>query len=1007
MKSGRLLFASLATLSLAPLGLAADDLPTAQRDQQRRVQADVEQTARRVTTTLRVLAYQKLDPSAEQRVLDEVAAGLRNLSRDQMTAVLNHLDAAVKAPDEATATAEQREAYQKHREIVASLRGMLVKLDTLKSLDQAADRLTRYARGQHDLHLQSVAADNRTGNRRRGVDDREEHSDAQADLRAELTNLIKQLAGLRPSLNPEQKDRLDRADAFGRGGQLVARMEIARQSVLSGNYRSAAEGQLKTSQDLQALAAALRGQRDKATALREARDRVEKLLQAEQELKADTEQRPDFANRRERFDRSRTDPMREHANQLADRQARLEFDTRDVRKTVDDLAREVAAKLTPAESEMRRAQDELRDGDLMGAVPPEENAADRLREARDELDKLIEAAEKAKSDPLEAAKRAAEQIEQVIKEQTAAKEMTEANAKKPDNLKPAADAQKDVAKKTEEVNNLPLPESKELKEALNKAADATRSAADDLARRNADAARPKQSEALQALRDARKALEEKAAAIEKRREDIAELDEAAKKLEELVRQEKKVADDAKAKADQTPGEQKPDTGELAKKQGELTPPTKDVGEMVKDTAPEAAQKINEATKNQDAAKDQLAKNEAKPGSEQAGEAAKKLNEAKEELAKKADDLKAQEIADQAAMQPNRVNPADAAQQIAKAIEEANKAAQEANKATQQLGQKPDQQPMDDAAQNLARLQRQVAEKAEKLQQPNAQQAAAEATEAIEKGDLQAAIDRQQQALEQLNKAGQPMQGKPTPGGQPNPGQAQNPGELAQAQQQIKEATEALAKSSEATAAAQAALAQAQAQAPMTVQPQLGQAGQQLGQAQQQLGQGQPSRAGQSQTQAAQQLGQALSALNAAAQAMGQQGAQPGQNQQAQANPQGQQPGQDGQQPGQQPGQGQQASNQPGKQPGQQGKQPGDGQEMNDGVAEGNRQGPGQMKNATARGKEATGDGAFINLQKRERDKVQQNAEAAFPAEFRELIKQYNINIKTNGQPQKATPPAKK
>lgn len=1003
MASGRLLLPALAILSVTSYGAADDPPPAAQRDHQRRVQADVEQTARRVATTLRVLDYQKLDPSVEQKVLDEVAAGLRHLSREQIAAVLTHLEAAAKAPDEATATAEQREAYQKHRQVLASLRGMLLKLDTLKSLDQAADRLARYAKGQHDLYLQSVAKEGRQGNRRRGVDDREEDSDAQADLRTELTNLVKQLAGLRPALNPEQKDRLDRADAFGRGGQLIAQMEIARQSVLNGNYRSAAEGQLKTSQDLQALAAAIRGQGDKATALREARDRVEKLLQAEQELKKDTEQRPDFANRRERFDRGRTDPLREHANQLADRQARLEFDTRDVRKAVEDIAQDAAAKLTPAESEMRRAQDELRDGDLKGAASPEENAANRLREARDELDKLIAAAEKAKSDPLEAAKRAAEQIEQLIKDQAAAKELTEENAKEPDNLKPAADAQKDVARKTEEVKHLPLPESKELKDALSKAADATRNAAQDLVKRDADAAQPKQSEALQALQDAKKALEEKAAAIEKRREDIAKLDEAARKLEELARQEKKVADDAKAKAEQAPKRQKPDTDELAKKQGELTPPTKEVGESVKDAAPEAAQKIGEATKNQDAAREQLSRNEATPGSQQADEAAKKLNEAKDALAKKADDLKAQEIADQAAMRPNQVNPAEAAQQLAKAIEQANKAAQEANKAAQQLGQ----QPMDDAAQNLARLQRQVAEQAEKLQQPDAKQAAGEAAEALEKGELQAALERQQQALEQLNKAGQPAQAKPMQG-QPNPGQAQNPGELAQAQQQIREATEALAKSSESTAASQAALAQAQAQAPSTVQPQLNQAGQQLGQAQQQLAQGQPSQAGQSQTQAAQQLGQALSALNAAAQAMGQPGAQPGQNQQAQANAQGQPPGQQGQQPGQQPGQqGQQASNQPGKQPGQPGKQPGDGQEKNEGVAEGNRQGPGQLKNAAAQGKDVTGDGAFINLQKRERDKVQQNAEAAFPAEFRELIKQYNINIKTNGQPQKAAPPAKK
>jgi hypothetical protein len=42
---------------------------------------------------------------------------------------------------------------------------------------------------------------------------------------------------------------------------------------------------------------------------------------------------------------------------------------------------------------------------------------------------------------------------------------------------------------------------------------------------------------------------------------------------------------------------------------------------------------------------------------------------------------------------------------------------------------------------------------------------------------------------------------------------------------------------------------------------------------------------------------------------------------------------------------------------------------------------------------SNGDAKFINLQKRDREKVQQAAEAAFPDEFRESIKQYNMNIK--------------
>ena len=74
--------------------------------------------------------------------------------------------------------------------------------------------------------------------------------------------------------------------------------------------------------------------------------------------------------------------------------------------------------------------------------------------------------------------------------------------------------------------------------------------------------------------------------------------------------------------------------------------------------------------------------------------------------------------------------------------------------------------------------------------------------------------------------------------------------------------------------------------------------------------------------------------------------------------------------------------------------PGQPNNMNPSL-EGDKDGPEKLKNSASSGNATTGDGAFINLRKRERDKVQQNAEAQFPAEFRELIKQYNINIKNN------------
>ena len=73
------------------------------------------------------------------------------------------------------------------------------------------------------------------------------------------------------------------------------------------------------------------------------------------------------------------------------------------------------------------------------------------------------------------------------------------------------------------------------------------------------------------------------------------------------------------------------------------------------------------------------------------------------------------------------------------------------------------------------------------------------------------------------------------------------------------------------------------------------------------------------------------------------------------------------------------------------------QGMNQGMSEGDMNGGDKLKNAGSTGTVATGDGTFINLRKKERDKVQQGSDAQFPAEFRELIKQYNVNIK-NAKP---------
>ena len=85
-----------------------------------------------------------------------------------------------------------------------------------------------------------------------------------------------------------------------------------------------------------------------------------------------------------------------------------------------------------------------------------------------------------------------------------------------------------------------------------------------------------------------------------------------------------------------------------------------------------------------------------------------------------------------------------------------------------------------------------------------------------------------------------------------------------------------------------------------------------------------------------------------------------------------------------------------------GMQPGMGMPMNMGMSEGDMNGDDKLKKSGSSGNAATGDGAFIKLRNKDRDKVQQTSDTQFPAEFRELIKQYNINIK-NGKPAGAPP----
>ena len=1097
--------------------------PAKQREEQRKIQARVDEAALRASSTLDAMRYQRLPMNAEQKMLREVADGLKGLSQEQINEVLAHLEKAVMAPDPKTATEEQKAAYQKHLQIVQQLKVMLGQLDVIKNLDEAAERLERAAEKQ--IKLITEAHTNSTLPLRRGVvvDDRDELAIEQGDMRAEVASVFKQVAALINSklLNPEQMARVEKAEALTRGAKLVSDMAATVDALKKASFIDAGERQRRHAKELKDLAAALRTPpADRLSALINAKKEVEKAIDAQTKVNKDTAEKPDQIKTQ-----PGVDPKTARANELANQQTKAEFATRDARKAAEQVAPEVADKLKPAETQQWKAEDKLRiEKDIPGAQAPQEKALEALKGAKDELDRQIAAAQLAKTDPLAATKQAIEQIDKIIQDQKDTNTKTDKAAMNPDRTQDAANAQKDVAKKTDDLRNTPLPSNNDAKQALDRALDAQKNAAEKLDNKQPNEAKPKQQDALAALEKAKDELEKQAKAIEERRAEIAKLEELKNKLDELTKNEKEVAK-AADKAANDP--KKPETGDIAKKQGDLTDPTKQVGQDLEKLVPEAAQKVGEANMKQEGAKNDLAMNMPMMGGEKAKDAADKLGDAAKDVQKKLDEKKGQEAADQAALQPNKVDPQQAAQQLAKAIEQANMAAQQAMMAQMALNpMMMDNKGMPD----LAQIQKDIAKKAADQMIPEAAKAADMAAKALEMGDLPKAIMNQQKALDELNKAGmQPMgmmmqgmmgdmKGMMQPGMmqpgmmgdmkgmqpgmmgmqpgdmkgmqpgmmgmqpgdmkgmqpgmkgmqpgdmkgmqpgmmgmQPGDMKGMQPGmmgmqpgmmgmgmmgmgmmgmggmmgmpnNLAQQQQQVLDATKALQQSQQANAQAQAALQQAQANAPMAVQPQLQQAQNQLQQAQNQLQQGQPGQAGMNQQQAAQNLQQALDALNQAAMMQGMMGAQPGMGQMAMAGMgmMGMGMGQMGMgmmgmgmgQMGMGMGMMGMGMGQMGMGTGMEGMGMGMGmgmmgmgmgmaqQGMNMGMSEGDMNGGEKLKNANSTGNNATGDGNFIKLRNKDRDKVQQTSDTQFPAEFRELIKQYNINIK-NGKP--ATSPPK-
>jgi hypothetical protein len=773
------LLAGTASTARAQVEASAD--LTSRREKQKQVQAQTDQIVRRIGTMLRVLEYYELDKGAQKELLAEVATTLDGLSREQMTEIVARLEAAVKAPDEANADAEQSKAYLRHREVLDGMRKLLLRYDSIRDVQQLAARFEKAAYTQVDLHLQVHQLAWRAeqifkprpnytyaprGNPRDLLSMLQGQVDEQNDLAREIGHLYDQFRALERQLTPAQQTRLREFEWQDRRRRVPADLGLATQRLHARgrpddwlrDWRFAADLQWGVAGDLQATTGLLLPALERLPALRVVRQRVDEAVRTQEALLRAAEvvkQRDPLTPPPEaRIDRPvrgvrvkmRPDlvdnPAARQSQEVSAKQGRLEHEVRGTRRILLPLAKPLSERLPQVERWMRDARREMLDLAPDRAMPSQRQALEELRRLRSELDCLIAEAEKQRTDPLAALKNVAETIDQLIKEQKETKAQTVGaeNARQPDKLSELSPVQQKMAERTDAVKLEPMPSREETQKALDKAARAMENAAKSLEDRKGKEAARKQDQAVKALEDAKKLVQGQIAEIEKRRDDIASLEDAAKKLDELARQESQVAEQAKAMAEQPAPEK---NAELANKQGELTPQAKDLAKQVEQAAPEASKKVDAGAKHMEAAKNEIDKNKLDPASKEAKSSAQKLDEAMKDVAKALEQKKAQEIADQAAM--NKQTPADAAQQLAKALEQTQQAQKQSKQSDAEMNKVGPQN-------ELAKLQKQIADKADQLDLKEAGRPAGDAAESLQKNDLKQAIPEQSKALEKLKQA---------------------------------------------------------------------------------------------------------------------------------------------------------------------------------------------------------------------------------------------------------------
>ena len=939
--------------------------------QQEFKQQQIKNTTKRVGDQLEgvIAEFDRNGISGEDvKVLRAIRSVLDKLSEKDMTKVLEFLQQSRAAGDSADANKTATEAYAGQKTIVVQLQQLVLEYQRQQALYEISLRLRELATRQSANMWLGVGLakgteaktsfgsfdENQKISLRYQQSEQNPLKDETAAILAKLERLSKEIA------DGPTADRAKTALQQARSGGLSPALEAAAEELKEDKLKllSAIGNEKKSRDQMREVARLLILSQDTADALKQAVLELERAIDAQRKVTADTSQ----TKKKDDADKRATD------------QAIVVDDTDLIRKDIDSLAPIAAEYLKSATDKMQEARGDLSaDEDakkrIENAVPKQEDALLQMQAARRALEEQLARVEELKEKPenaLAALRELQQQVRELIKKQEDHKSDTAAADRK--QLPGKAPKQGELKDAAQELQAQAASPSPEAAQSIGEAASQMQKSQNSLAQEQNNA--PAQQAAIDALQRADQQLAQDIAALEQAEKDLAQVEEMLKKLVAII-EEQQAAQFATTKQAVKPEPEMEVLKSLAVRQETLAGKTGALQQESAALVPAASSHLGSAKGHMGSAKSELDKTAPKAAQPKQGEALTELYLAKREFENKVNELR-----DKLGLPP--AQSTDALAEAQKRIEEAQK---QVNEALQQLQQAPPglMEALQKQQQEIAGALHELRQDAKNAQPvAKAEQAASKAAQQLTQSDLSKAISSMKVAQKAMQQA---QQGEPAP----------KMADLGKQQADVKKAAEALMDAQQkAPASAMQSAAEALQNANNAISPlaagalgqmpagaqsslQSAQASTAQGSAQASAGQNTPAQ--QSATAAAQALAQAQAALALAQAGVGSEAAmaQPGEGE-------GEGEGK-GKGKGKGKGQGKSQANAQGQGKGQPSPH-GDGNKGNwdgSGGADGPRQ-------------NTAGSSSFTRLPGRDRAALQQSQAEKYPQEYGPLVEQYLRNL---------------